>query len=60
MGLFDCFGNMNMPSCIWFEGDKRNAYASMLAGFLVGTPLPYLHSKHVIDSFSSFSLVGGR
>lgn len=37
MGLFDCCGNINMPSCIWFEGDKKNAYASMLAGLLFFT-----------------------
>lgn len=35
MGLLDCCANLNLPPCIWFEGDKRNAYASMLSGFLV-------------------------
>ncbi|KAF2897272.1 hypothetical protein ILUMI_08912 [Ignelater luminosus] len=29
------FENINIPPCIWFEGDnRRNALASMLAGFL--------------------------
>ncbi|XP_066245906.1 transmembrane protein 50B [Euwallacea similis] len=37
MGLLDCFANLNMPSCIWFERDKRNAYASMLSGLLFFT-----------------------
>lgn len=35
MGLLDCCTNLSVPPCIWFEGDKRNAYASMLSGFLV-------------------------
>ncbi|CAH1117246.1 unnamed protein product [Phaedon cochleariae] len=35
MSLGNCFENVNMPQCIWFDGgDKRNAYASMLAGLL--------------------------
>ncbi|KAJ8968319.1 hypothetical protein NQ317_007390 [Molorchus minor] len=35
MGMCDCFENISMPPCVWFEGgDKRNAYASMLSGFL--------------------------
>ncbi|KRT84383.1 hypothetical protein AMK59_2587, partial [Oryctes borbonicus] len=30
-----CFENVNIPPCVWFEGgDKRNALASILAGFL--------------------------
>lgn len=37
MGLLDCCANLNLPPCIWFEGDKRNAYASMLSGFLFFT-----------------------
>ncbi|XP_050294493.1 transmembrane protein 50A [Anthonomus grandis grandis] len=37
MAIFDCLRNVNMPGCIWFEGDKKNAYASMLAGFLFFT-----------------------
>ncbi|KAJ3648997.1 hypothetical protein Zmor_000905 [Zophobas morio] len=35
MGIGDCFENINLPPCIWFEGgDKRNAYASIISGFL--------------------------
>ncbi|KAF7265366.1 transmembrane protein 50B [Rhynchophorus ferrugineus] len=37
MALTDLFENINMPSCIWFQGDKRNAYASLLAGLLFFT-----------------------
>ncbi|KAG5891660.1 hypothetical protein JTB14_020078 [Gonioctena quinquepunctata] len=38
MGIGNCFENITMPSCIWFDGgDKRNAYAAMLAGFLFFT-----------------------
>nr|XP_023019464.1 transmembrane protein 50A-like [Leptinotarsa decemlineata] len=34
----NCFENVNMPTCIWFTtDDKRNVYASMLAGFLFFT-----------------------
>jgi hypothetical protein len=40
MGISDCFENISIPPCIWFEGgDKRNAYASIIAGFLVGLPV---------------------
>lgn len=32
----NCLENVNIPPCVWFEGgDKRNAFASILAGFLV-------------------------
>ncbi|KAJ8945136.1 hypothetical protein NQ318_001601 [Aromia moschata] len=33
MGVCNCvyFENINVPSCVWFEGDKRNTYASILA-----------------------------
>ncbi|XP_019877555.2 transmembrane protein 50B [Aethina tumida] len=35
MGIPNCLENINIPSCVWFEGgDKRNAYASMLSGLL--------------------------
>ncbi|KAL3287631.1 hypothetical protein HHI36_002100 [Cryptolaemus montrouzieri] len=34
MGLGDCLENLNIPPCVWFEGDRRNAYAAMVAGFL--------------------------
>ncbi|KAI4469150.1 small membrane protein-related [Holotrichia oblita] len=31
----NCLENVNIPPCVWFEGgDKRNAFASILAGFL--------------------------
>lgn len=34
--MTSCFENMQMPSCVWFEGgEKRNALISMLAGTLV-------------------------
>lgn len=30
----------NLPPCVWFEGgDKRNAIASIVAGFLVSFKL---------------------
>lgn len=36
--MANCFENL--PACVWFEGgDKRNAFASLLAGFLVGINL---------------------
>ncbi|XP_044746694.1 transmembrane protein 50A [Coccinella septempunctata] len=34
MGLGDCLENLNIPPCVWFEGDRKNAYAAMVAGFL--------------------------
>ncbi|CAH0552094.1 unnamed protein product [Brassicogethes aeneus] len=35
MSIGDCLENINLPPCVWFEGgDKRNAYASILSGFL--------------------------
>ncbi|KAK9872535.1 hypothetical protein WA026_018000 [Henosepilachna vigintioctopunctata] len=34
MGLGDCFENFNIPPCVWFENDRRNACAAMVAGFL--------------------------
>nr|CAI5851576.1 unnamed protein product [Callosobruchus analis] len=35
MGLSSCFENISLPPCIWFEtGNRKNAYVSMLAGFL--------------------------
>lgn len=31
-----CFENVQLPPCVWFEGDdKRNAVASIIAGVLV-------------------------
>jgi len=31
-----CFENVQLPPCVWFEGDdKRNAVASIVAGVLV-------------------------
>lgn len=48
MGISDCFENINMPPCVWFEGgDKRNAYASMLAGFLVS----FLYNVYSCESY---------
>lgn len=36
MGISDCFENISIPPCVWFDGGlKRNAYAAILAGFLV-------------------------
>ncbi|XP_022902313.1 transmembrane protein 50B [Onthophagus taurus] len=33
--MANCFENLNIPTCVWFEGgEKRNAVASILAGFL--------------------------
>ncbi|ENN74538.1 transmembrane protein 50B [Dendroctonus ponderosae] len=37
MGIMDCFSNVNMPGCLWFEGNRKNAYASMVAGLLFFT-----------------------
>ncbi|XP_060529550.1 transmembrane protein 50B [Cylas formicarius] len=34
MGLCNCLDNVSLPPCAWFEGDKRNSYASMIAGLL--------------------------
>lgn len=34
--MANCLENINIPPCVWFEGgDKRNAIASIIAGFLV-------------------------
>lgn len=34
------FENFSIPPCIWFEGgDKRNALAALLSGFLVDDSL---------------------
>jgi len=31
-----CFENVQLPPCVWFEGDdKKNAVASIVAGVLV-------------------------
>ncbi|XP_044738080.1 transmembrane protein 50A [Chrysoperla carnea] len=32
--LSGCCENMNLPPCVWFEGDKRNAYAAIVSGFM--------------------------
>uniref|UniRef100_A0A6M2DGM9 Putative conserved plasma membrane protein n=1 Tax=Xenopsylla cheopis TaxID=163159 RepID=A0A6M2DGM9_XENCH len=33
--MTNCFENISIPPCIWFEaGDKRNTYASIIAGLL--------------------------
>lgn len=41
MGLTDCFENLSMPPCIWFEGgNRRNSYAAILSGLLVSRYYP--------------------
>lgn len=53
------FENFNIPPCVWFEGgDKRNALAAILAGFLVcDSPLFLLHDYLSKTNEFSFSLV---
>ncbi|XP_012062090.1 PREDICTED: transmembrane protein 50B [Atta cephalotes] len=67
--MTSCFENMQMPSCVWFEGgEKRNALISMLAGtlFFVGWwfiidahakyPDEMSNAYHVCGVFGTISL----
>ncbi|XP_077264472.1 transmembrane protein 50A [Temnothorax americanus] len=67
--MTSCFENMQVPSCVWFEGgEKRNALVSMLAGtlFFVGWwfiidahakyPNEMANAYHVCGVFGTISL----
>lgn len=60
--MANCFENINIPPCVWFEGgDKRNAIASIVAGFLVSDSDPGHHRRVVqeIKCYFSFFWDGG-
>lgn len=55
MSIGECFENVNMPPCVWFEGgSRRNSYAAMLSGLLVSTPNDNM-SKHYTIVFQFFA-----
>ncbi|XP_061729982.1 transmembrane protein 50A-like isoform X1 [Cydia pomonella] len=46
----NCFENVTVPNCVWFEGgERRNIFASMAAGFLFFTGWWF-----IIDSASKY------
>lgn len=55
--MANCFENL--PACVWFEGgDKRNAFASLLAGFLVSINL--VNTTEVLCIFYSMEIIECR
>lgn len=60
MGLTDCFENMNVPPCIWFDGgNRRNSYAAMLSGFLVSLFKMKYKQKNYLTLFVVFCWLVG-
>lgn len=60
--MASCFENVQIPTCIWFEGtEKRNALASMLAGtlfFLGWWILIDAHAKYPAEMLSAYHACG--
>lgn len=60
MGIGDCFENINIPPCIWFEGgNRRNSYAAMLSGLLVRLNTNKVFSTYFGLKFSVFCWLVG-
>lgn len=56
--LSGCCENMNLPPCVWFEGDKRNAYAAIVSGFMVNRFFLNSYLYLLFDwEFSKFFLI---